>query len=134
MAELSGKSAEVKYKAGSVLIFDTWTVDPTVDMLDVTTFSTGTLQWRDFITGLSAWSGSAGGNFDAASTALNNIRANTLVPATGSIELHMDKVGGAKFSGQIWWQTHNVSAPVDGKVEVTCGFQGTGALTYSTAT
>jgi predicted secreted protein len=134
MAELSGKQGKITYKAGQVAAFGGWTMDVNTNMLDVTTFSTGTLQWRDFITGLSDWSGSIDGNFDVASTGLDDIRVNVLTPATGTLQLYMDKVGGEHFSGQVWWQTMGHTADIDGKVEVSLGLQGTGTLTYATTT
>lgn len=134
MAEISGKVAKVEYAAGKVDSLDEWNMTINSDMLDVTTFTTGTVQWREFITGLSDWSGTVSGNFDAASTGLTNLRTNTLTPTTGQLILYMDKAGGENFRGSTIISTMNVSAPIEGKVEIDFSFQGTGALSFSSAT
>lgn len=134
MAEIAGKVAKVMYGGGDVVSLDDWNVTVNSDMLDVTTFSTGTVQWRDFITGLSDWSGTVSGNFDAASTGLTDLRTNTLSPTTAQLILYMDKSGGENFRGSSLISTMNVQAPIDGKVEIDFSFQGTGALSFSSAT
>ena len=134
MAAIAGKQGKVLYKGGHVVNMGAWSLDQNLDMLDVTDFSTGTVQSRDFIPGLQNWSGSISGNFDAASTGLTDIRTNTLTPATGTLLLYMDKVGGEALTGAVYWQTMSHNTPVDAKAEVTLAFQGTGTLTYATTT
>ncbi len=134
MAELSGKQGKIEYGGGHVAAFDNWTFDVDVNMLDVTTFSTATLQWRDMIPGLSGFTADASGNFDVASTGLADLRTATLTPSTGTANFWMDKVGGEQLSGSVYVTTMSHSAAIDGKVEVDFSFQGTGAVTYSTST
>ncbi len=134
MAELSGKQGNFEWAAGHVANFDEWSVSVDVNMLDVTTFSTGTLQWRDMIPGLSGFTGTASGNFDVDSTGLDDLRVATLTPATGTAKFEMDKDGGEHFTGGVYVQTMGHTAPIDGVVEVDFSFQGTGALTYTTTT
>lgn len=134
MAEIAGKVSKLEYAGGKVDSFDDFSLSIDTDMLDTTTFSTGTVQWRDFITGLSGWTATASANFDAASTGLTNIRTNTLTPTTASIAFVLDKVGGETFSGSCFISSLGHSAPIEGKVEVDVSIQGTGALTFSTTT
>ncbi len=134
MAEITGKEAKVIYAAGDIVALDEWSVSVDVDMQDVTTFSTGTLQWRDFIPGLSGWTATVAGNFDAASTGLTDLRTNTLTPATGTFNFYLDKAGGEALNGSGYMQSMGHSAPIDGVVEVDFSIQGTGALTYTTTT
>ena len=134
MAELSGKAAKVLYSTAAVNVLDTWDITADTNMLDVTTFSTATIQWRDFVDGLSGWSGTVSGNFDILSTGLTDMRVNSLTPSTAQIELYMDKVGGESLLGSCFLNSMGHTAPIDGKVEVTFGIQGTGALTFSTTT
>lgn len=134
MAEISGKQGNIEYAGGHVAAFDDWNVTVDVNMLDVTTFSTGTLQWRDFIPGLSGFTASASGNFDVDSTGLADLRVNTLTPATGTAKFEMDKDGGEALNGSVYVQSMTHSVPIDGVVEVDFSFQGTGALTYTTTT
>lgn len=134
MAELSGKSALVEYDGGQVASLDNWTVTVDNDMLDVTTFSTGTLQFRDFIVGLSGWTATISGNFDVASTGLTDLRVNTLTPATGTIILYADKDGGEALQGDTFISTMGQTAAIDGKVEIDFSLQGNGAIIFSTTT
>ena len=134
MAEITGKQAKVIYAGGQVAALDEWSVDTDASMHDVTTFSTGTVQWRQQIVGLSGWTASAAGNFDVASTGLDDMRVATLTPATGTFNFFMDKVGGEAFNGSGFIQTMSHSAPIDGVVEVDFSIQGTDALTYTTTT
>lgn len=132
--ELSGKVALIEYAGGFVASLDNWTVNVDTNMLDVTTFSTGDLQWRDFKPGLSGWTAAISGNFDSTSTGFTDLRAATLTPATGTVRLFADKVGGEAWNGNTFIQSMGNSAAIDGKVEIDFGLQGTGALTFSTTT
>lgn len=134
MAELSGKSGKIEYAGGMVEGFNSWSLDVNVDMHDVTTFTTGTLQWRNFIAGISSWSGSIEGLFTTTSTGLTNLRTNALTPTTGQFVGYMDKSGGENLRGSVLIQTMGHNVDIDGTVDVAFSFQGTGALTYSTAT
>jgi predicted secreted protein len=134
MAEISGKQAKVLYSTAAVTVLDSWDLTADTNMLDVTTFSTGTVQWRDFTDGLSGWTGTVSGNFDIASTGLTDMRVNSLTPSTAQIELYMDKVGGESLKGSCFISSMGHTAPIDGKVEVSFSVQGTGALTFDTST
>ncbi len=134
MAEISGKVALVEYGGVFIQSLDNWTATVDTNMLDVTTFSTGTLQFRDFIPGLSGWNATVSGNFDSTSTGLDDMRINTLVPATATVTLYADKVGGESLTGNTFISSMGQTAAIDGKVEIDFSLQGTGALTFSTTT
>lgn len=135
MASLSGKAAKVQYSTDTALVgFNNWSVDVDVNMLDVTVFTTGTLQWRSMISGLSGFTGQISGLFDAASTGQTILRTNTLTPTTALFIGYFDKSGGANLRGSVLISTMNHAVDIDGTADVTFSLQGTGALTYSTAT
>lgn len=135
MASLSGKAAEVKYSTDSKLVgFNSWSIDADANMLDVTTYTTGTLQWRSFIAGLSGFTGTISGFFDAASTGQTILRTNMLTPTTALFVGYFDKVGGENLRGSVLISTMSHSVDIDGTADVTFSMQGTGSLTYSTAT
>ena len=135
MAAISGKAAKVEYGGGKVTNFSaSWTLDINTNMLDVTTHSTGTVQWRDFIAGLSDWSGSITGFEDPTSTGLDDIRSNTLTPTTAQVILYVDKSGGENYRGSTLISSFSVNSDIDGTADTTVNIQGTGALTYSSAT
>ena len=134
MAEISGKQAKVLYSTAAVNVLDSWDLTADTNMLDVTTFSTGTSQWRDFIAGLSGFTGTVSGNFDIGSTGLTDMRVNALTPSTAQMEFYHDKVGGESLVGSVFLSSMGHTAAIDGVVEVSFGIQGTGALTFSTTT
>ncbi len=134
MAELSGKAAKVLYSTAAVNNLDSWDLTADTNMLDVTTFTTGTVQWRDFIDGLSGWSGTVSGNFDIGSTGATDMRINALTPSTAQIELYLDKVGGESLLGSCFLNSMGHTVAIDGTAEFTFSVQGTGALTFSTTT
>lgn len=133
MAELSGKSSRFDY-AGHVADMDNWDLTVDTNMIDVTSYTTGTLQWREMIDGLSGWTGTANFNYNVDSTGLSDIITNTLTPTTATAKFEMDKVGGEGFSGSCYLSSLSVSAPIDGKVAGSVSIQGTGALTFTTTT
>lgn len=135
MGAIQGKKAKLDY-AGNTKTesIRNWTVDIDVDMLDTTVQSTGTVQWRTFLDGLSGWTGTAEALFDAASTGLTDMRTNTLTPSTATVVFYLDKTGGENFSGGAFIESASYSAAVDGLVEASFDFRGDGALSYATAT
>jgi predicted secreted protein len=134
MAAETGKSAKVKYGGGFVANLDAWDLSFDTDMYETTDFSTGTVQSRDFIPGLSTWTANISGNFDEASTGLDDLRAAALANTTGTIQLYISKTEGANYNGNSYISNLGVDAPIDGKVAVSLALQGTGTLTYGTST
>jgi hypothetical protein len=134
MAGVSGKQGTINWAAGNVAGFDNWSLDNNVNLLDITTFSTGTLQWEVKTPGLSGVTGTISGNFDGASTGLDNLITATITPATGTLILEADKTGGGKWSIPAYLSNMNASVAIDGKSEISFNFTGTGAVTYTTTT
>ena len=134
MAAETGKSAKIKYETGDVVNLDAWNLSFDTDMYETTAFTTGTVQSRDFIPGLSTWTADVSGNFDEVSTGLDDMRAAALANTTGTIQLYISKTEGANYSGNTFISSLGVAAPIDGKVALNFTFQGTGTLTYGTAT
>lgn len=134
MAALTGKSGKVEW-AGKHVGLGSWTMDINTDMHDVTEFSTGTVQWREFVAGISSWTGSANGAWRVHdSTARFDFQAAALAGTTGTVKLYVDKTGGANFTGGVLISAMSVSADIDSRTDQTYSLQGTGALTYSTST
>ncbi len=134
MAAETGKSAKVLYGAGKVVNLDAWNLSFDTDMYETTAFTTGTVQSRDFIPGLSTWTFDVSGNFDEVSTGMDDLRAAALANTTGVIQAYISKTEGANYSGNTFISTLGIAAPIDGKVAISFAFQGTGTLTYGTAT
>ena len=134
MAAVAGKKGTVLYDGGSVATVNNWSLDLTNDMLDVTSFTTSAPQWREFIDGLSSWTGDVSGIFDGASTGQNDLITNSLTPVSAAVVLEMDQTAGGKFSGNVFLSGAGFSDAIDGTADVSWTLQGTGALAYTTTT
>ena len=130
----TGKSAKVLWAAGFVEDLDAWDVSFDTDMYETTQFTTGTVQSREHIPGLSTWTANVSGNADETSTGLDDLRTAALANTSGTILLYISKTEGASYTGATFISNLSVSAPIDGKVDLGFAFQGTGTLTYATAT
>lgn len=134
MPAVSGKNGTVNRGGVTVLTMNSWSIDLDNDMRDHTSFTTETLQWRTFLPGLSQWSGTFSGFFNAASTSQNDEIALSLTPTTSTIILELDKVAGGQFNGATFISSMGAGVDVDGDATISFGFQGTGALTHTTTT
>jgi predicted secreted protein len=136
MAATPGKSGTILYGGGSVATLNNWDVSVANDMLDVTSFTTDAPQWREFIAGLSSWTGGTiSGQFDPASTGQNDlIGASVTLPVAAAIVLEMDQVNGGKLSGNCFLSDASFTADIGDVVSVSWTVNGTGALAYTTST
>ena len=140
MAILTGNNGVVKLDAsvgGSVATIASvrnFSVELTRDTIETTTMG---VDVRTYLNGLSAWSGSADIYFDpAASTgtiathAVLNPTSGTVGQATLTVELYLADTAG-KFSGEVIITGFTVNSSMDGMVEASISFQGSGACTYT---
>lgn len=140
MAILTGNNGVVKLDAsvgGSVATIAAvrnFSIELTRDTIETTTMG---VDVRTYLTGLSSWSGSADIYFDpAASTgtiathAVLNPTSGTVGQATLSVELYLADTAG-KFSGEVIITGFTVNSSMDGMVEASISFQGSGACTYT---
>ena len=134
MAAITGKSGTVLYAGGSVATIKSWSMDIQTDMHDVTTLSTGVVQWREFAAGISGWTGSIEGTFNADSTGQNNMIVASLAATTAAVVLEMDKDAGGSFVGGCFLESMSVGVDIDNQTDMTWSAQGSGSLAYSTST
>lgn len=140
MAILTGNNGVLKLDSsvgGSVATIANvrnFTVELTRDTIENTTMG---VDVRTYVNGLSSWSGSADIYFDpAASTgtvathAVLNPTSGTVGQSTLTIELYLDGSAG-KFSGEVIITGFTVNSSMDGMVEASISFQGSGACTYT---
>ena len=123
MARYAGKSGGIT-NAGSNVEFSNWEIDAKGDALDVTGFDSAGK--KEFIAGLTEWSGSATGFATGDDTSYS--------PGTSlaAVVFSSGSAGAPKLTGTIITTGLKVSAAVDGAVTVDLTFQGTGTLTYGT--
>jgi predicted secreted protein len=140
MAILTGNNGVVKLDAsvgGTVAVIAavrTFSVELTRDTIETTTMG---VDVRTYLTGLSSWSGSADIYFDpAASTGtiathtVLNPTSGTVGQGTLTVELFLADAAG-KFSGEVIITGFTVNSSMDGMVEASISFQGSGACTYT---
>jgi predicted secreted protein len=140
MAILTGNNGVVKLDAsvgGSVATIASvrnFSVELTRDTIETTTMG---VDVRTYLNGLSAWSGSADIYFDpAASTgtiathAVLNPTSGTVGQSTLTVELYLADTAG-KFSGEVIITGFTVNSSMDGMVEASISFQGSGACTFT---
>lgn len=116
--------AEVKGCGGSLTFTNltagvkAWTLNHTLETLDTTDFADACV--KTFMAGFSSWTATATANWDAANTA----------DVGDSATLTLTITSGKAFSGTALLVGVAVNTSVDGIVEATYSFQGSGALTY----
>lgn len=140
MAILTGNNGVVKLDAsvgGSVATIAAvrnFSIELTRDTIETTTMG---VDVRTYLNGMSSWSGSADIYFDPASStgtiathAVLNPTSGTVGQATLSVELYLNDTAG-KFSGEVIITGFTVNSSMDGMVEASISFQGSGACTYT---
>ena len=141
MAILTGNNGVVKIDnaAGSptaLAAVRNFSIETTSDTIETTTMG---VDRRTYVRGLSSFSGSADIYFDPAEYPTGGSGLVALNPASSSnavgdspltIECYLNTTAN-KFSGEIIVTGFTVNSSMDGMVEASISFQGSGAMTYS---
>ena len=140
MAILTGNNGVVKLDASvggavaTIAAVRNFSIELTRDTIETTTMG---VDVRTYLTGLSSWSGSADIYFDSASStgtiathAVLNPTSGTVGQSTLTVELYLADTAG-KFSGEVIITGFTVNSSMDGMVEASISFQGSGACTYT---
>ena len=139
MAILTGNNGVVKIDNASgtptaVAAVRNFSVELTTDTIETTTMG---VDVRTYLKGLSSWSGSADAYFDPANytggasviAALNPTGLNVgSSPIT--VELYLNDTAG-KFAGEAIITGFTVNSSMDGMVEASISFQGSGACAFT---
>lgn len=139
MAILTGNNGVVKIDNASgtptaVASVRNFSVELTSDTIETSTMG---VDVRTYVKGMSAWSGSADIYFDDANytgganaIAALNPTAGVVGGATVTVELYLDSTS-KKFAGEAIITGFTVNATMDGMVEASISFQGSGACGYT---
>jgi predicted secreted protein len=140
MAILTGNNGVVKLDASvggavaTIAAVRTFSIELTRDTIETSTMGTDV---RTYLTGLSSWSGSADIYFDSAAStgtiathAVLNPTSGTVGQGTLTVELYLADTAG-KFAGEVIITGFTVNSSMDGMVEASISFQGSGACTYT---
>lgn len=139
MATLTGNDGAVSINGIAVLAVRNYSIDMTADTIETTVMG---VDVRTYVAGLSSFSGSADVYFDNTDYDTNESSFNPtagLVGATGVAGKFYiaNNAGGVStadsvFQGSLIVTGYTVNSSLDGMVEASISFQGTGAVTYST--
>lgn len=111
-----------------------FSVEITRDTIETTTMG---VDVRTYLNGLSSWSGSADVYFDpvnytggASVIAALNPTGGVVGGSTVTVELYLNDSAG-KFAGEAIITGFTVNSSMDGMVEASISFQGSGACTFT---
>jgi len=125
MARFAGKTGSITVIATNIGI-TSWEIDAKADAIDVTGMDDAGI--KEFLAGVTEWSGSfegfAGGTVTG--SVVGTAITNAVFSSGGAGSPKLTATGGGFITGL------KVSTEVTGAVKVSCTFQGSGALTYST--
>ncbi len=139
MATLTGNNGVVKIDNASgtptaVAAVRNFSVEITSDTIETTAMGQ---ENRSYVKGLASWSGSADIYFDAANLTGGASVIAALIPTGGSVgdapitvELYLNNTAN-KFSGEAIITGYTANSSMDGMVEASISFQGSGACTFT---
>ena len=119
MAATAGKNASMSFGSTITLRLTAWTVDETIDMMEITDFEDVGIE--KMLAGVKRWTATGTGSFDIGNTAvMGSSETLTLTPVSGTTW-----VGVALLSGR------SASTEVSAVNEMTYTFTGNGAIVLS---
>jgi predicted secreted protein len=142
MAILTGNNGVVKLSTAvggavnstAVAAVRSFSVEMTRDTIETSTMG---VDVRTYVNGMSSWSGNADIYFDSAASTghlavypVLNPTNGTVGQGTLSVELYLDGSAG-KFGGNVIITGFTVNSSMDGMVEASISFQGSGACTFT---
>jgi predicted secreted protein len=140
MAILTGNNGVVKLDASvggsvaSIAAVRSFSVELTRDTIETSVMG---VDVRTYLTGMSSWSGTADIYFDSAASggtfnthAVLNPTQGTVGQGTLTVELYLNDTAG-KFSGEVIITGFTVNSSMDGMVEASIAFQGSGPCTFT---
>jgi predicted secreted protein len=132
MASLTGNAGVISINAQTIAEVRSYSIDVTADTIENTVMGDNS---RQYVPGLSSFSGSADVYWDVThfTTAdLDGLIQGTVGDSSDVVALIVYPAGsGGNWNGNIVLTGYSVSASMDGMIEASVSFQGTGALTYT---
>ena len=133
MATLVGNDGQVTIAGQAVVSTRNFSVDMTSDTIETTTMG---VDVRTYVKGMSSWSGSADIYFNTDDYQANTIITSTSLAAIGStpvgVKFYLDQEASndVVLYGNGIITGYSVSSSLDGLVEATISFQGSGPIKY----
>ena len=137
MATLTGNNGAITLNGNNVAAVRNFSIEMTADTIETSVMGTDV---RTYVSGMSQFSGSADVYFDAADFDTYETTFNPttgLVGAAGVavkfyIEQNYASTSDYAFTGNVIVTGYTVNSSLDGLVEASISFQGTGSAAYST--
>jgi hypothetical protein len=136
MATLTGNNGAISINGIAVLAVRNFTIDMTSDTIETSTMQSDV---RTYVKGMSSFSGSADVYFDDSDYDTNETTFNPTSGVVGAAgvtgKFYIDYAAAGNddvFQGTIIITGYSVNSSMDGMVEGSISFQGSGALAYST--
>jgi predicted secreted protein len=137
MATLTGNNGAITLNGNNIAAVRNFSIEMTADTIETSVMGTDV---RTYVSGMSTFSGSADVYFDAADFDTYESTFNPtagLVGASGVavklyIEQNYSSTSDYAFTGNVIVTGYTVNSSMDGMVEASISFQGTGAAAYST--
>lgn len=129
---VKGHAGSISIDSGVVGNAKAWSLDISQDTVDTTTFASN--GWKESEATLSSWSGSATVVFDVSGTAEAAVLSAVSSQATISVELQAGTATATAsdtYAGTANVTSFSITNDVNGIVEASISFEGTGALTIS---
>ena len=132
MATIVGNDGQVTIAGQAVVSTRNFSVDMTSDTIETTTMG---VDVRTYVKGMSSWSGSADIYFNTDDYQANTIMTSTSIAAIGSspigVKFYVDQdTDDVVLYGNGIITGYSVSSSMDGLVEATISFQGSGPIKY----
>jgi predicted secreted protein len=134
MAILTGNDGSLVVGSTTVAALRNFSIEQTSDTIETTTMQKDV---RTYVKGMSAWSGSADIYFDpdtgSTSTFMPALTGNSVggAPVTLKAFVLDDTTNDVGFTGTVVVTGFTVNSAMDGLVEASISFQGSGALNFS---
>jgi predicted secreted protein len=126
-----GHEGSVTVASGSMGNAKAWSLDLSQETVDITDFDSN--GWKESTATLNSWSGSITAIFDASGTAEGALQTGLTGGSSVALELTLGDGSGSYdvYSGSAIITGQSVTNDVNGIVEATFSFEGTGALTIA---
>lgn len=137
MATIVGNDGQVTIAGQAVVSTRNFSVDMTSDTIETTTMG---VDVRTYVKGMSSWSGSADIYFNTDDYQANVIITSTSAALIGSapigVKFYLDQEDATDvvLYGNGIITGYSVSSSMDGLIEATISFQGSGPIKYSQTT
>ena len=128
---IQGYNGSVTVASGAMGNAKAWSLDISQETVDTTDF--GSSAWKESQATLKSWSGSITAIFDESGTAEGALQTGLTAGSTVALDLQLGGGTGSydKYSGSANITSQSVTNDVNGIVEVTFSFEGTGAVTIA---